>query len=163
MRVIVAKEPPIKVIYLELIMLFERLHRLFLEVVGIELDRMSVKDLSNVQALVLYNIGVNQITVGEITTRGYYLGSNVSYNLKKMVDNGYIIQKTSPSDKRSVYVSLSTKGKQIYKKIEGVLEEHVKNLPHNHFSANTLKTFLSQSRQLETFLSQVLMHNVRVF
>ena len=72
--------------YLETIRLIERLHRQFLEVVKTELDRLGVKDINNVQSLILTNIGTDQLTVGELTDRGYYLGSNVSYNVKKMVE-----------------------------------------------------------------------------
>ena len=76
--------------YLETISLIERLHRQCLEVVKAELDRIGVRDLNNVQALILFNIGDEELTVGELTQRGYYLGSNVSYNVKKMVENGYL-------------------------------------------------------------------------
>ena len=77
-----------KGLYLEALQLIERLHRQFLDVVKAELDREDIKDCNNVQALILYNIGEDEMTVGELTTRGYYLGSNVTYNLKKLVENG---------------------------------------------------------------------------
>ena len=75
--------------YFETIRLIERLHRQFLEVVKVELDRTGVVDINNIQALILSNIGKKELTVGELTNRGYYLGSNVSYNVKKMVEHGY--------------------------------------------------------------------------
>ncbi|MFQ5954494.1 MAG: MarR family transcriptional regulator, partial [Kiloniellales bacterium] len=75
--------------YLDAIAQIERLHRQFLEVVRNELERLGVQDINSVQALILYNIGEDEMTVGELTTRGYYLGSNVSYNVRKMVENGY--------------------------------------------------------------------------
>ena len=78
--------------YLELIQLIERLHRQFLEVVKAELDRLGFEDINNVQSLILANIGEEDLTVGELTYRGYYLGSNVSYNVKKLVENGYLMQ-----------------------------------------------------------------------
>ena len=60
--------------YFDVVVMIERLHRLFLEVVREELDRLSKQDITNVQALILYNIGRNnQLTVGELTNRGYYL------------------------------------------------------------------------------------------
>src|SRR5581483_11040553 len=77
--------------YLDLIALVERLHRQFLEVVKLELDTNAVHDINNVQAMILYNIGDLEMTVGELTLRGCYLGSNVSYNVKKMLENGYIV------------------------------------------------------------------------
>ena len=82
-------------IYQEVIFLVERLHRQFLEVVKSELERLDTSDINNIQALILFNVGDEELTVGELTNRGYYLGSNVSYNVKKMVENGYLIHQRS--------------------------------------------------------------------
>lgn len=97
--------------YLQALRLIERLHRLLLDVIKDEFDRTGGSDINSVQALLLYNIGESELTAGELKTRGYYLGSNVSYNLKKLVDMGYIHYKRSEIDKRSVRVSLTEKGK----------------------------------------------------
>jgi len=97
--------------YLQALRLIERLHRLLLDVIKDEFDREGGSDINSVQALLLYNIGDSELTAGELKTRGYYLGSNVSYNLKKLVDMGYIHYKRSDIDKRSVRVSLTSKGK----------------------------------------------------
>ena len=78
--------------FLSAISLIERLHRQFLDVVKAELDGQRIRDINNVQALILFNIGQDELTVGELTQRGYYLGSNVSYNVKKMVEHGYLTQ-----------------------------------------------------------------------
>jgi DNA-binding MarR family transcriptional regulator len=98
--------------YQQALRLIERLHRLLLDVIKDEFDRNGGADLNSVQALLLYNIGDSELTAGELKSRGYYLGSNVSYNLKKLVDMGYIDYKRSPTDRRSVRVSLSAKGKE---------------------------------------------------
>jgi DNA-binding MarR family transcriptional regulator len=96
--------------YLVSLKLIERLHRLLLDVIKDEFERLGRADVNSVQALLLYNIGDAELTAGELTSRGYYLGSNVSYNLKKLVDMGYIHYKRSDKDRRSVRVSLSDKG-----------------------------------------------------
>jgi DNA-binding MarR family transcriptional regulator len=98
--------------YQQALRLIERLHRLLLDVIKDEFDRQGGIDLNSVQALLLYNIGDSELTAGELKTRGYYLGSNVSYNLKKLVDMGYIHYKRSETDRRSVRVSLTEKGKE---------------------------------------------------
>lgn len=98
--------------YLQALRLIERLHRLLLDVVKDEFDRLGVSDLNSIQALLLYNIGDSELTAGELRSRGYYLGSNVSYNLKKLVDMGYMHYKRSDTDRRSVRVSLTDKGKE---------------------------------------------------
>lgn len=105
------KDETFRAEYLQALRLIERLHRLLLDVIKDEFDRMGGADLNSVQALLLYNIGESELTAGELKTRGYYLGSNVSYNLKKLVDMGYIHYKRSDVDRRSVRVSLTTKGK----------------------------------------------------
>src|SRR5512146_3263530 len=111
--------------YLEAISLIERLHRHFLEVVKLELDGLAVHDINNVQGLMLFNIGDAEMTVGELTLRGCYLGSNVSYNLKKMVEAGYIVQERSLHDRRSTRVRLTEKGQELRKKITVMHQRHV--------------------------------------
>src|SRR5271170_2716470 len=95
--------------YLEVISLIERLHRHFLEVVKLELDGLQIHDINNVQALMLFNIGDAEMTVGELILRGCYLGSNVSYNVKKMVENEYLSHERSVHDRRSIHVRLTEK------------------------------------------------------
>ena len=99
--------------YLNMIALVERLHRQFLELVRTELDSLGIQDINNVQALILFNIGPVELTVGELTLRGCYLGSNVSYNVKKMVENGYLSQERSVHDRRSIHVRLTDKGAKL--------------------------------------------------
>jgi DNA-binding MarR family transcriptional regulator len=96
--------------YLNLLQLVERLHRQLLDVVKDELDREGLDDLNSVQALLMYNIGNQELTAGELRTRGHYLGSNVSYNLKKLVEAGYLLHERSAADRRSVKVSLTERG-----------------------------------------------------
>ena len=104
--------------YYRMTALIERLHRCFLDVVKVELDRFGVQDINNVQSLILYNIGMDELTIGELTARGYYLGSNVSYNVKKMVENGYLAQERSQHDRRSTRVRLTNKGQALRSKLE---------------------------------------------
>jgi DNA-binding MarR family transcriptional regulator len=96
--------------YLRALRLLERLHRLLLDVIKDEFDRRGGSEINSVQALLLYNMGESELTAGELKSRGHYLGSNVSYNLKKLVDMGYLHYKRSDKDRRSVRVSLTGKG-----------------------------------------------------
>jgi DNA-binding MarR family transcriptional regulator len=107
-----AGEDTFKGEYLRALRMIERLHRLLLDVIKDEFDRRGGDELNSVQALLLYNMGDSELTAGELKTRGYYLGSNVSYNLKKLVDMGYLHYKRSETDRRSVRVSLTEKGKE---------------------------------------------------
>jgi len=108
--------------YLELLQLVERLHRQLLDVVKDELDRDSLDNLNSVQALLLFNIGDQELTAGELRTRGHYLGSNVSYNLKKLVDAGYIRHERSAVDRRAVRVSLTESGNAVRAKLSALFE-----------------------------------------
>jgi len=111
--------------YQQALRLIERLHRLLLDVIKDEFDRKGGTDINSVQALLLYNIGESELTAGELKTRGYYLGSNVSYNLKKLVDMGYIHYKRSETDRRSVRVSLTDKGKDACDIVQGLYERQM--------------------------------------
>src|ERR1043165_5023953 len=111
--------------YLETIGLIERLHRHFLEIVKLELDGLGIHDINNVQGLILFNIGDAEMTVGELTLRGCYLGSNVSYNVKKMVENGYLIQERSVHDRRSIPVRLTDKGRKLRDRLTEMHRRHI--------------------------------------
>jgi DNA-binding MarR family transcriptional regulator len=106
-------EGDLQAVYLKLLHLIERLHRQLLDVIKDELDRLGQSDINAVQALLLYNIGDSELTAGELRSRGHYLGSNVSYNLKKLVEAGYIRHKRSDTDRRSVRVSLTESGTEV--------------------------------------------------
>jgi DNA-binding MarR family transcriptional regulator len=99
--------------YLETLSLVERLHRLLLDVVKDEFERLGIIDINSVQALLLFNVGDNEVTAGELKTRGYYQGSNVSYNLKKLVECGYMHHQRCSVDRRAVRVRLTEKGRRI--------------------------------------------------
>jgi len=140
----------LKQIYTESILLIERLHRRFLDVVKTELDRFKIDDINNVQTLILYNISSEQLTIGELTNRGYYLGSNVSYNVKKLVENGYLMQERAPHDKRSTRIKLSEKGLDLCKKIDELYQRNV-DLVSKEIDAAALTTLNNTLSQLERF------------
>lgn len=135
--------------YIESILLIERLHRRFLDVIKADLDRQKIADINNVQTLILYNINSEELTIGELTNRGYYLGSNVSYNVKKLVENGYLLQERSLHDKRSIKIRLSEKGLELCRKIDELYERQIKSLREP--SADQLATVNKLLLQLERF------------
>lgn len=139
--------------YQDAINLIERLHRQFLDVLKLELERAGVLDINNVQALILYNIGDSELTVGELTERGYYLGSNVSYNVKKMVENGYLQQERSIHDKRSVRVKLSEKGRTLHRAIANLYKSHETALASTELNDKNLGALNESLRQVEQFWS----------
>ena len=114
----------VRPVYLETLTMVVRLHRRLLDVIKDEFDRRGRSDVNAVQALLLFNIGDKELTAGELRTRGYYLGSNVSYNVKKLVEMGYLHHARSRIDRRSVRISLTEKGQEIHRMIAGLYEKH---------------------------------------
>ena len=119
--------------YLEALALVERLHRLLLDVIKDEFERVGVLEINAVQALLLFNIGDNEVTAGELKTRGYYQGSNVSYNLKKLVDMGYMHHQRCDIDRRSVRVRLTPKGREVRNAVAELFERHAGQLEAQGF------------------------------
>jgi DNA-binding MarR family transcriptional regulator len=137
--------------YLEVISLIERLHRQFLEVVKLELEGVGIRDINNVQAVMLFNIGDAEMSVGELTWRGCYLGSNVSYNVKKMVENGYLAQERSMHDRRSIHVRLTEKGRALRDRLGAMHERHISMLKQTAVEPADLEAVAITLRGLERF------------
>jgi DNA-binding MarR family transcriptional regulator len=114
--------------YLDALSLVERLHRLLLDVIKDEFERVGMLDVNAVQALLLFNIGDHEVTAGELKTRGYYQGSNVSYNLKKLVELGYMHHQRCEIDRRSVRVKLTPRGREIRDVVAGLFARHAEGL-----------------------------------
>lgn len=114
--------------YLESLALVERLHRLLLDVIKDEFERLGILEINSVQALLLFNIGENEVTAGELKSRGYYQGSNVSYNLKKLVELGYMHHQRSELDRRSVRVRLTEKGRRVRGLLANLFNRHAEVL-----------------------------------
>ena len=114
--------------YLDGLSLVERLHRLLLDVLKDEFERLGILEVNPVQALLLFNIGDHEVTAGELKSRGYYQGSNVSYNLKKLVEMGYMHHQRCAVDRRAVRVRLTEKGREVAQTVGELFERHAEGL-----------------------------------
>ena len=139
--------------YAETITLIERLHRRFLDVLRIELERLGIDQINNVQSLLLANIGREEVSVGELMTRGYYLGSNVTYNLKRLVEAGFIEQHRSRHDRRVVRVRLTERGHALCTEINAMLVRHSAELSTREGLA-PLDQLNGRLKALETFWTE---------
>lgn len=138
--------------YLEMLQRVERLHRQLLDVVKDELDRKGAAELTSVQALLIFNIGDTVLTAGELRTRGHYLGSNVSYNLKKLVDLGYIQQERSDEDRRTVQISLTESGLAIRDLLEHLFARQSEALePSGGLTSEQMDSANSALSRIERF------------
>jgi len=137
--------------YFQVISLIERLHRQFLELVKLEIEGLGIHDINNVQGMMLFSIGDSEMTVGELTLRGCYLGPDVSHNVKKMVENGYLAQQRSPHDRRSVHVHLTKKGSELRDSLTAMHQRHLELLSHTGLSSDDLQTVGATFRRIEQF------------
>ncbi|MBR7652409.1 winged helix-turn-helix transcriptional regulator [Ochrobactrum oryzae] len=140
-------ETALRSLYLEALQLVERLHRRLLDVVKDEFDRNGQNDINATQALLLFNIGNSELTAGELRSRGYYLGSNVSYNLKKLVDMGFIHHQRSRVDRRSVRVSLTDKGNEIASQVASLYERHIASI--EQVGGIQVEEFMAMNKSLQ--------------
>lgn len=141
--------------YLESLALVERLHRLLLDVIKDEFERLGVLEINPVQALLLFNIGENEVTAGELKSRGYYQGSNVSYNLKKLVDMGYMHHQRSEIDRRSVRVRLTEKGRRVRSMLGDLFLRHADILESRGLiDAAGIEDINSALRRMERFWTE---------
>lgn len=138
--------------YLESLGLVERLHRLLLDVIKDEFERLGILDINAVQALLLFNVADNEVTAGELKTRGYYQGSNVSYNLKKLVEAGYMHHQRCSADRRAVRVRLTEKGRRIRATVNDLFSRHAAALESRGVMGREGMTDINRSlRRLERF------------
>ena len=147
--------------YLGSVKIIERLHRQFLEVIKVEIDHIKADDINNIQALILFNIGKEEMTIGELTNRGHYLGSNVSYNVNKMVLNGYLEQKRSANDKRSVRIKLSKKGLELFERLDDMIDRHIYDLAKLGLKDASLIEAFATLQKLEDFWIDITKFGVR--
>ncbi len=151
---VVTAEPGFMAGYLESLGLVERLHRLLLDVIKDEFERLGILDINAVQALLLFNVGDNEVTAGELKTRGYYQGSNVSYNLKKLVESGYMHHQRCAADRRAVRVRLTDKGRQVRATVADLFTRHAEAMESRGVMGRDGMTDVNRSlRRLERFWS----------
>ena len=146
--------------YLEALTLVERLHRRLLDVIKDEFDRRGA-DINAVQALLLYNIGDKELTAGELRTRGYYLGSNVSYNLKKLVEMGFLDHQRSRVDRRSVRIKLTDKGREVRDIVDGLYQKQMRTVEQvGGINSGEFATLNKSLHRLERFWTDQILYRL---
>ena len=156
-----AGQAPVQPLYLEALTLVERLHRRLLDVIKDEFDRRGRADINSVQALLLYNIGDKELTAGELRTRGYYLGSNVSYNLKKLVEMNFLDHQRSRVDRRSVRIRLTDKGTEVRDIVESLYQKHVRTVEQvGGITADEFATLNKSLHRLERFWTDQILYRL---
>jgi DNA-binding MarR family transcriptional regulator len=156
-----ARSEHIAPFYLDALTLVERLHRRLLDVIKDEFDRRGRADINSVQALLLYNIGDKELTAGELRTRGYYLGSNVSYNLKKLVEMGFLDHQRSRVDRRSVRIKLTQKGLEVREIVDSLYQKHIRTVEQvGGINAEEFSTLNKSLHRLERFWTDQILYRL---
>jgi DNA-binding MarR family transcriptional regulator len=151
----------IQPLYLEALTLVERLHRRLLDVIKDDFDRRGRADINAVQALLLFNIGDKELTAGELRTRGYYLGSNVSYNLKKLVEMGFLDHQRSRVDRRSVRIKLTDKGREVRTTVDELYKKHVRTVEQvGGINADEFAVLNKSLQRLERFWTDQILYRL---
>ncbi|TVR97710.1 MAG: MarR family transcriptional regulator [Rhodospirillales bacterium] len=135
--------------YLDLIRTIERLHRRFLDVLRSELNRLGIRDINGVQALLLANVGEEAVAIRDLVDRGYYQGSNVSYNIKKLSQMGYLEQNRSPHDRRSISITLTPKALEVVKAVQDLEERIAKGLGEQSIKTQDMAAAIRTLRHVE--------------
>jgi len=138
----------------EVVVLAESVHRRFLEAIQLEIDALNIRDINNVRALMLLNIGAAKMSAGELLSRQCYLGSNVSYNLRKLTEAGYVLQERSAHDKRVIMVSNSPKGAELCAVLQEMNARHIQALAEDSFKMEDLITCRRVLRTLQSLWSR---------
>jgi len=145
-------EPMVGAAYIETLHLVERVHRCLLDLIKDEFDRRNLPDLTSTQGLLLYNIGDQELSASELRSRGYYLGANVSYTVKKLVEAGYLHHARSSLDRRAVRISLTARGREIHAVIQALYERHARAIaPVGGFRADDFTQMNDSLARLERF------------
>jgi DNA-binding MarR family transcriptional regulator len=156
-----AGEDTIRGEYLHALRMIERLHRLLLDVIKNEFDRQGGAEINSVQALLHNNMGDDELTAGELRTRGYYLGSNVSYNLKKLVEMGFLDHQRSRVDRRSVRIKLTQKGQDVRDIVEALYQKHVRTIEQvGGIAADEFSTLNKSLHRLERFWTDQILYRL---
>jgi len=142
-------------LYLNVIQLLPQIHRQFMDVIKEDLDGLRIQDINNVQSVMLFNIGDTALSIGELTLRGVYIGSNVSYHVKKMVENGYLSQEHSLYDRRVSHVRLTEKGRKLRENLTMVHQRRIDLLSEVALSSDELRAAISVLRLLDRFWTDV--------
>lgn len=151
---------PATQLYEDLARIIERMHRRFLDVVRMELSRIGIDDISPVQVMMMLNIGADEISVRDLIERGYYLGSNASYNLKQLVASGYVDRAASQRDRRSARLRLSDKGRRLWDELRQLEAVHAAALVRDKGDMVELETTYRTLRRLESTWTDVMRHAV---
>jgi DNA-binding MarR family transcriptional regulator len=147
---------PAGVTHIEIVRAIERLHRRSLDLIRTDLTQAGVHDVSPSQVMMLLTIGTRELSVRDLIERGYYLGSNASYSLKRLVETEYVIRTASERDRRSARIRLSEKGQRLCALIMRIDKSYHQLVARNEQEIRGLAITFSTLKRLEQTWSNAL-------
>lgn len=141
--------------------MFSRMHTIFMEIIRLELERLGVYNLTSTQYMILQHLGTDRIPVGDLSLRISYFGTNISYNVRKMVESGHLIQEKAEHDHRTHYVFISPQSKELIGKMDQALEEHGEMLIKYGIDKAHICGILSAIEKIDDFWTYTLSHRYR--
>lgn len=120
-----------------------KLNKLFLETIDLELKTNQIFDVTPMQALLILNIADDKKNINHLQS-DYYIGKNTSYNTNNLAKRGYITRTIGKEDKRCVIISLTEKGKELYDFLCCVIKSRLKALQEREIDVTHINTILSE-------------------
>lgn len=105
----------------------EILHRRFPDVTAKEHNRRD-NALSAEQALILCHASERPISLWQLQALGQFEGTNLTYNIAKLTEGGYVKLSRPQWDKRSSLIELTEQGRQVSQVILCTLDIHADSL-----------------------------------
>ncbi|MEZ0168729.1 MarR family transcriptional regulator [Microvirga sp. TS319] len=140
---------PVGITHIEIVRVIERLHRRSLDLIRADLLQAGIDELSPSQVMMLFTIGRSELSVRDLIERGYYLGSNASYSLKRLVETAYVIRTASERDRRSARIRLSEKGRQLCDRIRQMDRTYHKLVTRDEDEVRDLEVTFRTLRRFE--------------
>lgn len=140
---------PMGITHIEIVRVIERLHRRSLDLIRADLIRAGIDDLSPSQVMMLLTIGQSELSVRDLIERGYYLGSNASYSLKRLVEAEYVVRAASERDRRSARIRLSGKGQKLCNMIKTIDRTYHRLVTRNEEEIRELESTFRTLKRLE--------------
>ncbi len=141
-----------RTLYIETITRLQSLNHQLLDQIKDEFKRIGWNEVNPAQALMLFHIGAgNEIAAGDVRARGYYFGSNASYNLMKLRDGNYIERRSYPADRRVVKIALTPKGEEVAEVVDDLIKRHLRAVGevNSDLTSEHLKTLNNELEHLE--------------
>ena len=107
------------------------------------------------------DIGEQELSASELHSRGYYLGSNVSYNLKKLTEVGFLDHQRSSFDRRSVRIKLTSKGREVGNIVDALYQKHARTVEQvGGLCFDELVTLNKSLHRLERFWTDQILYRL---